>query len=432
MLLVLRPFKVGDTITVVSVTGKVESIELFSTRVDTPDNRRVILPNAQIFGSVIDNQTTIAPARSSVTLGVRSPSTNTEVVRATPARLPSPSRAASPRPRPRPLSTLSALPAWIGRSVSGAPRPTSPKSASDSSSPAKPRDEQGASPSRSRRPTSPPVPGRPRRSRREGGQAPEAVTPPLPCPRRRGISPFGPNPIVSFISRGVGSRRLPYPRPVLLGLCPGIVYTPSSHPGKRTPQPPTEFPPCRAWPFVRPALASCVREWHSLAAPESPWRLACRGGQRPGIVRRPRQVTILVVDKSTTRRSGAPDANGDGVITNDATGESAWFDGSNAAGTPNFGNFAAFNVRQSDNLIIAGDVTNHRYCWLKDLDHNGDAQGATESRIILTAANASGASLSSSPTGNGFFPNGDYMICNSGSASAPDAVPPATPTATAF
>ncbi len=135
-------------------------------------------------------------------------------------------------------------------------------------------------------------------------------------------------------------------------------------------------------------------------------------------------VTILVVDKSATPKIWRlHDANNDGSITNDATEVNIWFDGSNLAGTPNFGNFAAFNVRQSDNTIIAGDVTNHRYCWLKDLDNNGDAQGALESRVILTAANLSGASLSA-PTGNGFFPNGDYMICNSGSGTNvnPDAV----------
>ena len=81
MLLVLRPFKVGDTITVASVTGKVESIELFSTRVDTPDNRRVILPNSQIFGSVIDNQTHHHTRQVLVTIGVEY-GAPTEAVRA--------------------------------------------------------------------------------------------------------------------------------------------------------------------------------------------------------------------------------------------------------------------------------------------------------------------------------------------------------------
>ncbi len=70
MLLILRPFKVGDTITVASITGKVDTIELFSTRVDTADNRRVILPNSQVFGNVIDNQTHHHTRQVIVTIGV--------------------------------------------------------------------------------------------------------------------------------------------------------------------------------------------------------------------------------------------------------------------------------------------------------------------------------------------------------------------------
>lgn len=57
MLLVLRPFKVGDVINVAGVTGKVDEIELFMTKIDTADLRRVVVPNSQVFGNVIDNQT---------------------------------------------------------------------------------------------------------------------------------------------------------------------------------------------------------------------------------------------------------------------------------------------------------------------------------------------------------------------------------------
>jgi small conductance mechanosensitive channel len=57
MLLILRPFRVGDVINVAGVTGKVDEIELFNTKIDTGDNRRVIIPNGQVFGGVIDNQT---------------------------------------------------------------------------------------------------------------------------------------------------------------------------------------------------------------------------------------------------------------------------------------------------------------------------------------------------------------------------------------
>jgi small conductance mechanosensitive channel len=55
MLLIFRPFKVGDVVNVAGQTGKVYEIDLFSTMLDTPDNRRIILPNASVFGSTIEN-----------------------------------------------------------------------------------------------------------------------------------------------------------------------------------------------------------------------------------------------------------------------------------------------------------------------------------------------------------------------------------------
>ena len=57
MLLVFRPFKVGDLVTVNGVTGFVDEIELFTTHMNTFDNRRIIVPNSTIFGSTIENMT---------------------------------------------------------------------------------------------------------------------------------------------------------------------------------------------------------------------------------------------------------------------------------------------------------------------------------------------------------------------------------------
>jgi len=56
MLLLFRPFSVGDVVNVAGQSGKVDEIELFSTHLDTPDNRRIIIPNSQVFGSIIENQ----------------------------------------------------------------------------------------------------------------------------------------------------------------------------------------------------------------------------------------------------------------------------------------------------------------------------------------------------------------------------------------
>jgi small conductance mechanosensitive channel len=62
MLLIFRPFKVGDYIAVAGKEGHVEDIDLFTTRIDTLDHRRIIIPNGQVFGAVIENQS-YHPAR---------------------------------------------------------------------------------------------------------------------------------------------------------------------------------------------------------------------------------------------------------------------------------------------------------------------------------------------------------------------------------
>lgn len=55
MLLVFRPFKVGDVINAAGITAKVNEIDLFTTTFDTPDNRRVIVPNTAIASGTIEN-----------------------------------------------------------------------------------------------------------------------------------------------------------------------------------------------------------------------------------------------------------------------------------------------------------------------------------------------------------------------------------------
>lgn len=55
LLVVLRFFSRGDTINVGSITGKVDSINLFETRLTTLDNQVVILPNSSIISSPVIN-----------------------------------------------------------------------------------------------------------------------------------------------------------------------------------------------------------------------------------------------------------------------------------------------------------------------------------------------------------------------------------------
>ncbi len=69
MLLVFRPFKVGDVVSVAGITGAVVEIDLFVVHFDTPDNRRIILPNSSIVGSTIENITFHGTRRVEVNVG---------------------------------------------------------------------------------------------------------------------------------------------------------------------------------------------------------------------------------------------------------------------------------------------------------------------------------------------------------------------------
>ena len=55
VLLILRPYKVGDYIEAQGQTGTVAEIGLFQTRLKTTDNRIVYVPNSSISTSIIDN-----------------------------------------------------------------------------------------------------------------------------------------------------------------------------------------------------------------------------------------------------------------------------------------------------------------------------------------------------------------------------------------
>ena len=70
MLLVFRPFKVGDVINAAGITAKVNEIDLFTTTFDTPDNRRIIVPNSMISGGIIENVTHHQERRVDVNIGV--------------------------------------------------------------------------------------------------------------------------------------------------------------------------------------------------------------------------------------------------------------------------------------------------------------------------------------------------------------------------
>lgn len=58
MILLFRPYKVGDFIETATRQGTVKSLDLLFTEIATPDNVKVMIPNSKVFGDVILNYST--------------------------------------------------------------------------------------------------------------------------------------------------------------------------------------------------------------------------------------------------------------------------------------------------------------------------------------------------------------------------------------
>jgi small conductance mechanosensitive channel len=69
MLLVFRPFKVGDIVEVNGETGTCEHIDLFTCEFRTLDNKKLIIPNGAVFGSTITNYTGYEIRRVDIDVG---------------------------------------------------------------------------------------------------------------------------------------------------------------------------------------------------------------------------------------------------------------------------------------------------------------------------------------------------------------------------
>jgi small conductance mechanosensitive channel len=70
MLILFRPFKVGDAVTVAGETGAVEEITIFNTVMNTPDNQRKIIPNGIITSATITNITANDTRRIDMVFGI--------------------------------------------------------------------------------------------------------------------------------------------------------------------------------------------------------------------------------------------------------------------------------------------------------------------------------------------------------------------------
>lgn len=70
LIIIFRPFKIGDFIDAGGVKGIVEEISIFTTNMRTPDNLGVIVPNAQITGGSITNFAAKETRRVDMTFGI--------------------------------------------------------------------------------------------------------------------------------------------------------------------------------------------------------------------------------------------------------------------------------------------------------------------------------------------------------------------------
>jgi len=70
MMIVFRPFKLGDFIEAGGVTGVVEHIAIFSSTLKTGDNREVIIPNGQIYSGAITNYSARDTRRIDMVFGI--------------------------------------------------------------------------------------------------------------------------------------------------------------------------------------------------------------------------------------------------------------------------------------------------------------------------------------------------------------------------
>lgn len=70
MLLVFRPIRPGDFVEVAGVAGSVAEIGIFSTTLNTGDNIRIIVPNTNVYGSVIKNYSANENRRIDLVMGI--------------------------------------------------------------------------------------------------------------------------------------------------------------------------------------------------------------------------------------------------------------------------------------------------------------------------------------------------------------------------
>jgi small conductance mechanosensitive channel len=70
LMIIFRPFKVGDYIEGAGVAGTVEAIQIFTTQLQTPDNKTVIIPNSSLTAGNITNWSVKGTRRVDLVMGI--------------------------------------------------------------------------------------------------------------------------------------------------------------------------------------------------------------------------------------------------------------------------------------------------------------------------------------------------------------------------
>jgi small conductance mechanosensitive channel len=70
MLLIFRPFRIGDYVEVAGAAGSVQEIGIFSTVLHTPDNVKITIPNSAIYGDTLKNYSANDTRRNDLTIGI--------------------------------------------------------------------------------------------------------------------------------------------------------------------------------------------------------------------------------------------------------------------------------------------------------------------------------------------------------------------------
>lgn len=70
LIVLFKPYRVGDWVEAGGISGAVERVEILTTVFNTGDNKKVIVPNGQVMGSIITNYSANQQRRVDMVVGV--------------------------------------------------------------------------------------------------------------------------------------------------------------------------------------------------------------------------------------------------------------------------------------------------------------------------------------------------------------------------